>query len=47
MHASNDLVLLSALYPLSFKNDKHSMLKVEFKTRTMKETGKYGLKHDF
>lgn len=47
MHASNDLVLLPALYPLPFKNDKPGTLKVKFKTRTMKGARKYGLKHDF
>lgn len=47
MHAQNDLVLLPGPYFLPFKNDKHSMLKVKFKTRTVKDVGKYRLKHDF
>lgn len=47
MHTSNDLVLLPAPYSLPFKNNKHSMIKVKFKTRTMKGAGKYGLKYDF
>lgn len=47
MYAPNDLELLSAPYHLPFKNDKHSILKVKFKTRPMKGEGKYGQKHDF
>lgn len=47
MHSPDDLVLLPALYLRPFKNDKHSMLKVKFKTGTGKGIGKYELKHDF
>lgn len=47
MHAPNDWALLPALYPLPFKNNKHSTLKVKFKTRIMKGVGNYGLKRDF
>lgn len=47
MNAPNDLELLPAPYPLPFKNDKHSILKVKFKTRPMKDVEKYGQKHDF